>query len=93
MRVSQTTRGRFRPAGGFLRADPAEITPSVKSPRAQSMPAEVVQEVQSVTADYKESTIRTHVVSRMCADVPEHHAAVYGDLDRVAHGRYRRRGG
>jgi hypothetical protein len=47
-------------------------------------PAEIVQEVQSVTADYKESTIRTHVVSRMCAEAPDHHAVVYGDLDRLA---------
>ena len=37
------------------------------------------------------STIRTHVVSRMCANAPDHHARTYDDLERVANGRYRRR--
>jgi hypothetical protein len=32
-------------------------------------------------------------VSRMCADAPDNHGVVYRDLDRVAHGRYRPRGG
>lgn len=42
-------------------------------------------------ARYAASTIRTHVASRMCADAPDHHARVYHDLERVAHGQYRLR--
>jgi hypothetical protein len=55
--------------------------------------AEVVQEVQGVGTAYRESTIRTHVSSRMCVDAPDHHGTVYADLDRVGRGLYRRRGG
>ncbi|MGH8873467.1 MAG: DUF7669 domain-containing protein [Acidimicrobiia bacterium] len=52
-------------------------------------PAEIVSEVMARTSAYKESTIRTHVVSRMCADAPDHHAVVYDDLERVGRGLYR----
>jgi hypothetical protein len=51
---------------------------------------EVLQAVQSVTSSFKESTIRTHITSRMCAQAPVHHGTVYADLDRVGPGRYRR---
>lgn len=53
--------------------------------------AEVVQEVQAVGTAYEESTIRTHVSSRMCRDAPVHHASVTDDLERVGRGRYQRR--
>lgn len=53
--------------------------------------AEIVQEVQAAGNSYKESTIRTHVTSRMCADAPDHHATTYADLERLDRGRYRRR--
>ena len=52
---------------------------------------EIVQEVKSATSTYKDSTIRTHIASRMCKQAPDHHAVTYADLDRVGHGRYRRR--
>lgn len=52
---------------------------------------EVVQEVAAGGSRYKESTIRTHVTSRMCSDAPDHHGTVYADLERVDRGRYRRR--
>lgn len=52
---------------------------------------DVVQEVLGST-DYRESTIRTHVTSRMCAEAPANHGTVYADLERVSRGRYRRRG-
>lgn len=52
---------------------------------------EIVDEVLATTRLYRESTIRTHVVSRMCAQAPRHHAVSYPDLDRVAHALYRRR--
>lgn len=58
--------------------------------RAVFAPVEVVQEVLTVTDRYPEHTIRTEIVSRMCADAPKHHALVYTDLERVSRGRYRR---
>ncbi len=41
-------------------------------------------------SSYKASTIRTHVVSRMCTNAPNHYAVTYRDLVRVGDGRYRR---
>lgn len=52
---------------------------------------EIVTETLAVDASFTESTIRTHVSSRMCADAPDNHGTVYADLDRVSRGRYRRR--
>lgn len=40
---------------------------------------------------YSESTIRTHVTSRMCADAPVHHGTTYEDFERLGGGRYRLR--
>jgi hypothetical protein len=51
--------------------------------------AEVVAELRRRGSRFSESTICTHVASRMCVNAPEHHAVVYGDLERIAHGRYR----
>lgn len=51
---------------------------------------EIVKEVFSVTSEYEESTIRTHVTSRMCVQAPLNHATKFDDLDRVDVGRYRR---
>jgi len=38
---------------------------------------------------YKESTIRTHVTSRMCRNAPKYHATKYDDFERVDYGTYR----
>lgn len=38
---------------------------------------------------YEESTIRTHITSRMCANAPDHHAVTYHDLERTDRGEYR----
>jgi hypothetical protein len=51
---------------------------------------EIVAEVQAVTDTFRESTIRTHVLSRMCRQAAANHAVVYPDLDRVGRGVYRR---
>jgi len=53
--------------------------------------SEVLQEVQASGSTYTESTIRTHVTSRMCAEAPDNHATTYPDLERVDRGRYQRR--
>jgi hypothetical protein len=49
---------------------------------------DIVNEAMAIS-DYRESTIRTHVVSRMCANAPDNHAVVYADLERVRPGYYR----
>lgn len=54
-------------------------------------PAEMVDELQRRGSRMAPATIRTHVVSRMCADAPAHHARVFDDFDRVGRGLYRRR--
>lgn len=52
--------------------------------------SEIVNEVIAMTHDFAESTIRTHVSSRMCVQAPQNHWPKYADLDRVAPGEYRR---
>jgi translation initiation factor RLI1 len=52
---------------------------------------EVVGYMQARNTRYRESTIRTHVASRMCSNTPEHHAVTYDDLDRIGYGVYRLR--
>jgi hypothetical protein len=54
-------------------------------------PQNVIDELLRRGTRYKPSTIRTHVVSRMCASAPDHHARTYDDLERVADGQYRLR--
>lgn len=54
-------------------------------------PDEVIRYLRQQKSSYSESTIRTHVVSRMCANAPDNHVTTYADLERVARGRYRLR--
>lgn len=58
---------------------------------ADFSPADVVRQMQRDGTQYQESTIRTHITSRMCADAPDNHGTTYADLERVGHGRYRLR--
>jgi hypothetical protein len=37
---------------------------------------------------YAESTIRTHIASRMCANAPDNHAVTYRDIERTDRGEY-----
>ncbi len=62
-----------------------------RTSREAFSPAEIVREVRSQGTRYRESTIRTHITSPMCANAPDHHAVVYDDLERVGHGLYRLR--
>lgn len=50
---------------------------------------EVIDEMRQRGTSYEESTIRTHITSRMCANAPDHHAVVYPDIERVGEGEYR----
>ena len=52
---------------------------------------EIVAGMRAGGTGYAESTIRTHISSRMCADAPDNHAVTYTDLDRVGRGVYRLR--
>jgi hypothetical protein len=56
-------------------------------------PAEVIAELRRNGTTLAASTIRTHVVSRMCANSPDHHAVVHNDLQRVGAGLYRQNPG
>jgi len=50
---------------------------------------EIIDCMRSIGTNYKESTIRTHVTSRMCANAPKHHAVKYEDLERISRGMYK----
>jgi len=50
---------------------------------------DVIRELRRRGSRYADSTIRTHIDSRMCANAPDHHAVTYDDLVRTEPGRYR----
>lgn len=52
---------------------------------------EIAREIFTVTDEFKESTIATHIVSRMCFQAPRNHGTTYDDLDRVGAGQYSKR--
>jgi len=51
--------------------------------------AEIINAMRLHGSQYKESTIKTQVTSRMCADSPDHHAVTYDDFERIETGVYR----
>jgi hypothetical protein len=62
---------------------------AARSPDGTFTVDDVVRFLRQRGSTYAESTIRTHVTSRMCANAPDHHASVFADLLRVSHGQYR----
>jgi hypothetical protein len=62
-----------------------------RSPDGSFTLMQVIAELRRTGTRYAESTIRTHVTSRMCADSPDHHGTTYDDLERLDRGRYRLR--
>jgi hypothetical protein len=62
-----------------------------RSPDASFTLMEILTELRRADTRYAESTIRTHVTSRMCADSPDHHATTFDDFERLGRGRYRLR--
>ena len=50
---------------------------------------DVVKCMNRKGTQYKESTIRTHVTSRMCRNAPDNHGVTYDDFERVDSGKYR----
>lgn len=55
--------------------------------------SDVLDELRAQGTDLAESTVRTHITSRMCGDSPDHHGITYDDLERVERGVYRLRSG
>ena len=50
---------------------------------------EIISCMANKGSRYSESTIRTHIASRMCANSPDNHAVTYRDLERTDRGAYR----
>ncbi len=83
-------RSAYAPGVGCREAILA-VLPSVTAQDGTFSLASVVAALRAQGCRYGESTIRTHVTSRMCADAPDHHAKTYDDLERVGRGLYRLR--
>lgn len=52
--------------------------------------SEIIEMLHAQGTTYPDSTIRTHIVSRICANAPKNHPVKYDDLERVERGMYRR---
>lgn len=50
---------------------------------------EVLDWMRTHGTRYADSTIRTHIVSRLCVNAPPHHNVRYPDFERTARGTYR----
>ena len=50
---------------------------------------QVMRLMQDRGTSYAPSTIRTEIVSRMCANAPRNHVVTYRDIVRVGRGTYR----
>lgn len=62
-----------------------------KAGRTPFTPADVIQEMNRRRTRFQDTTIRTHVASRMCQNAPANHKTHYEDLERVGHASYRLR--
>lgn len=92
LRVSRPPEpGNIRGRRDTLRAEilSAARTLTAAAPDGTFTLREVIAEVRRMGSSRSDSTIRTHVVSRMCANAPDHHATTFDDLIRVDRGRYR----
>ena len=49
---------------------------------------EILNYLTKQNTHYKESTIRTHITSKMCANAPSNHAVTYNDFTRIKPGVY-----
>jgi hypothetical protein len=49
---------------------------------------DILTEMHRRRTTYADSTIRTHITSRLCMSAPAHHAVRYEDLVRLDRGRY-----
>jgi hypothetical protein len=51
-------------------------------------PKEVIDFMMRNKTIYKESTIRTHIVSKCCIDANQNHKVVFNDYKRLGNGKY-----
>ena len=86
----------------FRAADPLrhDASMSARSETLSAIPAvaasdgtftvqEVVDEMNRRGTNLLESTISTHIRSRMCRNAPDNHATTFDDVERVDRGLYR----
>jgi hypothetical protein len=71
------------------RSEILDAIPAVQRPDGTFTLESIVRVLQRRKSRYAEGTIRTHVVSRMCANAPTNHAVTYDDLEKVDTGVYR----
>ena len=69
----------------------AAIERITSGPGATFTESDVLDELNASGTELAESTVRTHITSRMCANAPDHHGTRYDDLERVDRGVYRLR--
>ena len=50
---------------------------------------EIIKIMKQNNTIYKESTIRTHITSRMCVNAPNNHGVTYNDIIRIDKGLYK----
>jgi hypothetical protein len=50
---------------------------------------QIITEMHGRKTGYPESTIRTHVASKMCSNAPTNHAKTYADFQALGSGNYR----
>ena len=52
-------------------------------------PREVIGYLKNQGSNFRESTIRTHIVSRCCKNAPVHHYSRYQYFERISYGLYK----
>ena len=51
--------------------------------------SEVLHYMMDFGTQFKESTIRTHITSRLCGNAPDNHGTTYNDFERIGVGKYK----
>ena len=51
--------------------------------------SEIVNLSKDKNLNFSESTIRTHISSRMCINSPQNHQTKYEDIERINRGNYK----
>ena len=50
---------------------------------------EVIRHMNNNGTHFRESTIRTHITSRLCKNAPDNHMVTYNDFERIEKGLYK----
>jgi len=51
--------------------------------------SEVLHYMMDNGTQFKESTIRTHITSRLCGNAPDNHGTTYNDFERIGVDKYK----